>query len=206
MYTSLYSASIALSSYLRAELENLPAPGLGFGGGGARIVSLNSPHEMREDMKEEGLSVWLYRIERDAMRLNAAPERIAADLQRRPPMPLHLHYMMVPVTFKGTHGGAPDVEQKIMGRVIQALYSKPILRGTDLANTDLEGTDTELHVHLETLVLDELSRIWDALEGSFQLAVSYEVAVVNIEAALEPDRVSPVEIALPETALIVGAT
>jgi hypothetical protein len=203
MYTSLYSASIALSSYLRTQLENLPAPGLGFGGGGSRIVSLNSPHEMREDMTKEGLSVWLYRIERDSMRLNVPPERIAADLLRRPPMPLHLHYLMVPVTFQ-TQGGAPDVEQKILGRVIQALHSKPILRGIDFANTDLEGTDTELHVHLETLVLDELSRIWDAIEGSFQLAVSYEVAIVNIEAALEPDRISPVEIALPEMALIVG--
>jgi hypothetical protein len=79
------------------------------------------------------------------------------------------------------------------------------LRGTDFANTDLEGTDTELHVHLETLILDELSRVWDALEGSFQLAVSYEVSVVNVDAALEPDRIAPVEIALPETALIVGA-
>ena len=204
MYTSLYSASIALSAYLRTQLENLPAPGLGFSGGGGRVVSLNSPHEMREDMRHEGLSVWLYRIERDPMRLNIPPERIGADLLRRPPMPLHLHYLMVPVTFEGTGGGAPDVEQKIMGRVIQALHSKPILRGTDFADTDLEGTDTELHVHLETLVLDELSRVWEAIEGSFQLAVSYEVAVVNVDAALEPERVAPVEIVLPETTLIVG--
>ena len=205
MYTSLYSASIALSSYLRTQLENLPAPGLGFGGGGGRVVSLNSPQEMRKDMTKEGLSVWLYRIERDPMRLNIPPERIAADLLRRPPMPLHLHYLMVPVTFEGTGGGAPDVEQKVMGRVIQALHSKPIMQGIDFANTDLEGTDTELHIHLEALPLDELSRVWDALQGSFQLAVSYEVAIVNIEAALEPERVAPVEIALPEMALIVGA-
>ena len=205
MYTSLYSASFALSSYLRRQLESLPAPGLGFGGGGTRVVSLNSPHEMREHLRQEGLSVWLYRIERDPMRLNMPPERIAADLLRRPPMPLHLHYLMVPVSFQGTGGGTPDIEQMIMGRVIQALHSKPILRGADFANTDLEGSGTELHVHLETLVLDELSRVWEALEGSFQLAVSYEVAIVNVEAAVEPDRVTPVEIALPETALIVGA-
>ena len=112
MYTSLYSASLALSNYLRTQLETLPAPGLGFGGGGPRVVSLNSPHEMRKEMKQEGLAVWLYRIERDAMRLNQPPQRIAADLLRPPPMPLHLHYLMVPVTFKSAAGGAPDVEQK----------------------------------------------------------------------------------------------
>jgi len=53
-------------------------------------------------------------------------------------------------------------------------------------------------------VLDELSRFWEALEGSFQLAVSYEVSVVNIDIALEPIRVAPVEIAMPEMAVIVG--
>jgi hypothetical protein len=48
---------------------------------------------MREDMQKKGLAVWLYRIERDPMRLNMPPERIAPDLLRRPPMPLRLHYM-----------------------------------------------------------------------------------------------------------------
>ena len=70
MFTSLFSTSQALSGYLRQQLENLPTPGLGFGGGGSRVVSINSPHEMREEMKQEGLSVWLYRIDRDEMRLN----------------------------------------------------------------------------------------------------------------------------------------
>lgn len=203
MYTSLYSTSIAIGSYLRTQLEALPAPGLGFGGAGTRVVTLNSPQEMRKDMQQEGLAVWLYRIERDAMRMNQPPERIASDLLRPPPLPLHLHYLMAPVTFKGT-GGSPDIEQKILGRVIQALHSKPILQGVDFKDTDLEGTDAEVHVHLEALGLDEMSRFWEALEGSFQLAVSYEVAVVNIDPALEPIRVAPVEIAMPEFAVIVG--
>jgi hypothetical protein len=62
MYTALYSTSFALAAYLRAQLESLPPPGLGFGSAGARVVTLNSPQKMREDLKQEGLSVWLYRI------------------------------------------------------------------------------------------------------------------------------------------------
>jgi hypothetical protein len=204
MYTALYSTSDALSAYLRAQLEGLPAPGLGFGGGGGRVVSLNSPHEMREDMKQEGLSVWLYRIERDDTRLNVPDERVAPDQLRRPPIPLRLHYLMTPVTFNSGAGGSPDIEQKVLGRVVQALHTRPILRGAALDNTDLEGTDAELHLHFEALGLDELSRVWEALEGSFQLAVSYEVTVVNIDADIEPARVPPVTIALPEHAVIVG--
>jgi hypothetical protein len=204
MFTALFSTSQALSTYLRLQLENVPAPGLGFGGGGTRVVSINSPHEMRVEMKQEGLSVWLYRIVRDDMRLNLTDERISRTLLSRPPLPLRLHYLITPVTFKGTGGGMPDFEQKMMGRVLQALHTKPILTGTDLADTDLEGTDAELHVHLETLALDELSRVWEALEGSFQLAVPYEITVVNIDADLQPKRVVPVEIMLPEIALIAG--
>lgn len=205
MYTALHSTSVALGAYLKAQLEALPAPGLGFGGGGARVVSLNSPQEMREDMKQEGLAVWLYRVERDPMRLNRPPERLPGDLLRQPPLPLHLHYLMAPVTFKGPGGGAPDIEQQILGRVMQALHGKPILKGADFDGTGLEGSDAEMQVHLEAVGLDELSRLWEALEGSFQLAVSYEIALVNIDSDLEPARVSPVEIALPQVGLMVGA-
>jgi hypothetical protein len=88
--------------------------------------------------------------------------------------------------------------------VLQSLHTKPILRGSDLAFTDLEGSGTELHVRLETLGLDEISRVWEALEGSFQLAVSYEVAVVTVDADVQPEKISPVEILLPEFALVLG--
>jgi hypothetical protein len=82
-------------------------------------------------------------------------------------------------------------------------------RQTDLAPAPilqtwiLEGKNTELQAHLETLVLDELSRVGDARTGSFALPCA--VAIVNVEAAVEPERVAPVEIVLPETALIMGA-
>lgn len=168
------------------------------------MVSIHSPQEMREEMHQEGLSVWLYRIERDDQRLNVPDERISSTQARKPPLPLRLHYLITPVTFGAATGGSPGVEQQVLGRAMQALHSQPVLRGIDLANTDFEGTDVELHIRLETLALDELSLVWEALEGSFQLAISYEVSVVNIDAALEPRRVAPVDIALPEVAIRVG--
>jgi hypothetical protein len=147
--------------------------------------------------------VWLYRIERDETRLNLPDERLPNDLLRPPPLPLRLHFLMTPVTFKGPGGASPDVQHKMLGRVMQALHTKPILQGVNLQGTDLEGTDQQLHVHLEGLALDEQSRVWEALEGSFTLAVSYEVTVVNIDASLEPRRIAPVRIALPDVSVIV---
>jgi hypothetical protein len=200
MYSAIYATSQVLAKYLTARLQAVN--GLGFGA--ARIVSINSPYELREEVKKEGLSIWLYRVERDDMRLNRPDERLAENLLRRPPLPLRLHYLMTPVTFSSAAGGSPDVNQKVLGCVLQALHTHPILRGIDLKDTDLEGTDTELHPRLETLTLDELSRVWEALEGSFQLAMSYEVSVVNIDVSSEPLRIAPVEIALPAYGAIVG--
>ncbi len=51
------------------------------------------------------------------------------------------------------------------------------------------------------MTVDEIARVWDALEGSYQLSVSYEVSLVNIAAALEPESITPVLVALPEFGL-----
>ena len=60
-------------------------------------------------------------------------------------------------------------------------------------------------VRLEPLTLEEITRVWEALDGSYQLSVSYEVSVVNIMPEAEPERVTPVQIAMPEYGLIVSA-
>jgi Pvc16 N-terminal domain len=201
VYSALFMTSEVLRRYLLAQLQ--ATPGLGFGG--ARVVSLNSPRELREEQRTEGLSLWLYRIIRDETRLNIRPRHPQPDQIQPPPLPLCLHYLMTPVTFSNGTGGAPDIEQRIMGRVLQALHGRPILRGLDLAGTDFEGMQIELHARLETLALDEMSRIWEALEGSYQLSLSYEVSVVNIESAVAPVGVAPVQVALPEFGVVVGS-
>ena len=202
MFTALYSCSQTLANYLTARLASVA--GLGFGSGGVRQVSLLSPEAMRTELKVEGLSVWLYRVDRDDMRLNQPDLRISATEVRRPPLPLRLHYLMTPVTFNGATGGSPQIEQTILGRVLQALHSRPILQGTDLDGTDLEGSEAEFHARIEALALDDVSRVWEALEGGFKLCVPYEVSLANMAPDLDPLRVAPVSLLLPETALVVG--
>jgi hypothetical protein len=87
--------------------------------------------------------------------------------------------------------------------VLQAFHSHSVLRGSDL-QAEFTGTETELKLRLEPLSLEEITRVWEALEGSYQLSVSYEVSVVNIDSDLEPESVAPVTVALPEHGLIVS--
>ena len=72
-----------------------------------------------------------------------------------------------------------------------------MLRGADLRG-EFVGSDVELTVRLETLNLDEIARVWDALEGSYQLCVSYEVSVVDIDSMLEAQAFTPVKVLMPE--------
>jgi Pvc16 N-terminal domain len=199
MYTALRATSRTLAKFLETKFQADPLLSGFFGGG--MVVSLNTPQEMNEK-PAEGLSVWLYRVIRDEQRLNDPPVRLSPTELQPPPLPVRLHYLVTPVTSE--RFGDPETEQIILGKVLQVFYSHPILRGIDL-QAEFSGTEVELRMRLEPMSLEEITRVWDALEGSYQLSVSYEVSVVNITPELEPERVAPVEIAMPEYGLIVGA-
>lgn len=199
MYTALRATSQTIAQFLEARFQADPLLSAFFSGGGM-VVSLNNPHEMTEK-PAEGLSVWLYRIIRDDQRLNDPPVRLSATELQPPPLPLRLHYLMTPVTNPGT--GSPETEQLILGKVMQLLHGSAVLRGADL-KAEFSGTEVELHIRLEPLGLDEITRIWEALEGSYQLSVSYEVSIVDIMPDREPERLTPVEVVMPEYGLIVS--
>lgn len=199
MYTALRASSRTVAKFLEARFQADPLLSGFFGGG--MVVSLATPQEMNEK-PAEGLSVWLYRIIRDDQRLNDPPVRISPTELRPPPLPVRLHYLMTPVTNEQT--GDPETEQLILGKVLQLFHSQPVLAGADL-QAEFAGTEVELRVRLEPLMLEEITRVWEALDGSYQLSVSYEVSVVNIMPELEPEQVSPVTISMPEHGLIVSS-
>ncbi len=204
MYQALHGTSRTLADFLENEIKADPflfGPGVGhpFRERGMHVL-LNTPAEMADPNNlKEGISLWLYRVVRDEQRLNDPPARISATQLRPPPLPLRLHYLVTPIT-SGANDGDPDTEQYLLGKVLQLFHSKSQFRGADL-QAELAASSAELFVRLETLSMDEITRVWDALEGSYQLSVSYEVSLVNIDAALEPQNVTPVLVALPEFGL-----
>jgi hypothetical protein len=183
MITALRATSQTLVSVLSARLLAEPSLAALFGPGGA-TVSLATPDELVR-RRAFGLSIWLYRVVRDEFGLNAQEERMSGDSFRRAPLPLRLHYLITPM-LQAAAAQAPESEQHILGAVLQAFHDKPELSGADLSG-DFAATNTELHVRLESLALDEITRIWDCLEQSYQLCVSYEVSLVEV-ASRRPDR------------------
>jgi len=136
----------------------------------------------------------------DEQTLNRPPRRISATLTRRQPLPVRAHYLMTPIITGNANLPAPEAEQLIIGRVLQTFHDEPLISGPDLAGS-YQGSSVELAVRLETLGLDETSRIWEGLERSYQLSISYEVAIVVIGSALQPMDAPPVKVAMAEVAI-----
>jgi hypothetical protein len=134
MYTSL----VATSETLRQLIEDSMAADIGPGGlanffaQASRVVSLATPEEMAG--RQQGLSLWLYRVVRDEHRLNDPPVLRPRPTGRvdlvPPPLPLRLHYLVTPLT-----RNSPDTEQRILGRVLQLVHSRPIVSGAALRET-----------------------------------------------------------------------
>lgn len=200
MFTHIRAASLTLKAVLERsfradqDLAQLFDPMQG-----GAVVSLATPDGM-EAAGEVGLSMWLYRLVRDDQTLNQLPGRPAPNRIRRHPLPVRVHYLMTPIVTGNANTPAPETEQLVIGRVLQTFNDEPLISGADLAGS-YQGTAVELAVRLETLALEEITRIWDSLERSYQLCISYEVAIVSIDSGLEAVAGPPVMIALPQYAV-----
>ena len=154
---------------------------------------------MREANGVTGVSLWLYRITRDADTLNLPPERISPNQYRRSALPLHLYYLVTPLVTK------PEDRQTLIGRVLQLFNDNSVLSGATLADS-LAGSQEAFRVTLETLTLEELTRVWHSLAEPYDLSVSYEVQVVSIDSDLEAVETPPVMVRQAGYAQIVEAS
>ena len=195
MSTALRDASVSMQGFLSGRLDADSDVQAMLPPGSSLTVSLNTPEEMREG-GDRGLSLWLYRIVRDPHALNAPPRRVAPDRLRPAPLPVRLHYLVTPV-FEGLQGlAAPEFEHALLGKVLQIFHEEPVLRGSDLQG-GLANRDLALAVSLDTLSVDETTRIWDALEGGYRLGLSYEVGVVPIDGRVDVVTGPPVTVLAP---------
>lgn len=202
MKTAIQSCSVTLRELLRRVLITDPDLDVFFdpGQGGVMTVSLLTPQELVE-MNAEGISLWLYRLQRDDQTFNLPARRIAFDRLERPPLPLRLHYLVAPIVSHEARPQAPELEQHILGKVLQVFNDLGSLRGSDL-RADLAGQPLEIFVRLEPLSLEEITRVWDALNLSYQLCISYEVSVVPIGSGQAAREEPPVDSVITEQGLM----
>lgn len=141
-------------------------------------VFLDSPRTLRDQDTSIGVSLWMYRVTRNEHLLNHPPPAGEGQFPHQP-LPIDLHYLVTPIS-----DDAGD-EQDLMGRILQTLHDHAVVRGGELRD-ELEDSGHELRVTLDALSLEDLTRVWNALQEPYSLSVPYQVSVVSIDSAHEP--------------------
>ncbi|HLB71680.1 MAG: DUF4255 domain-containing protein [Candidatus Methanoperedens sp.] len=164
--TAIADVGDALITMLRDNMGIPPA-----------TIMLISPGEI-EANDNVRLSLFLYQVRENAHLRNQEMQQIDPSHLKYPPLPLELYYMLTahPST------GIPDrtertkEEHGILGKAMQILYD----------NTMLTISDYELRITLNTMSLDDMTKIWTTFQGkSFRPSACYLVTPVKIDSMRE---------------------
>jgi hypothetical protein len=192
-FTTISSASFALKTLLETYITNdVVAPLAG------TPIDLRTPEELRVAKVSNAISLWCYRVSRSADLLNQPEKRIPPNKIKRRPFPFELHYLITPFA------AASADEQTLLGRVIQVFNDHTVMRGADIPVSVAGVLPPEMRVNFEALTLEEITRVWHALQADYQLSVSYQVQLLEIESLQEPVMGPPVLVRDAEFAEIVG--
>ena len=145
----------------------------------ANLISLESPAEHQGNGNDTALlSVYLYRITEDPFMKNRCSVEGSGGRIRKPPLSLDLYYLITPLL------KAPRDQQIVLGKIMQILYDRPTLEGPDLAGSLATSGDI-VRVVLNTVPLQEVSWVWQALETPYRLSITYTVRVTMLDSTVE---------------------
>jgi Pvc16 N-terminal domain len=140
-------------------------------------ISLKSPADLANDLSVR-LSIYLYRVVEDPFTKNQFPVMGNGARLRKAPLTLDLFYLITPLV------GEPRDQQIVLGKVLQVLYDRAILEGSDLVGS-LATANEPLRAIFNPVSLEETARVWQALELSYRLSVCYVVRVAIVDSTRE---------------------
>jgi hypothetical protein len=117
-------------------------------------------------------------------------ERVRNNRLKYSPLSLNLYYLLTPnpkVKINAKDITTVEIHQ-ILGRAMQVLYDHSSLEGNDLRvlleeldYVDFYDKIGQVRIILNSLSLDDLTKIWGTMETQLMLSASYEVRVIMIE-------------------------
>lgn len=142
-----------------------------------QTIVFTNPTETLQDSANR-LSLWLYRIEEDEFVKNQPLRRFSPvngkprdSSLALPPLALDLSYLVTPVTGNAEH------DLQLLGKTMQVFADNAIV---SLRN-EPDNVSEDLRVILGRISLEELTRIWEALNEPYRLSVCYRVRVTHID-------------------------
>lgn len=173
--TSIGLVSESLRRLLTGKMSILPAVN----------VTLLSPDDAKTDRK---INLFLYKIQENPFLKNADWQIKRGDAGSiiPPPLSLNLYYLMTPYAPNDPQNGQ-STAHKILGDAMRVFYEHPVVP-SDYLDTAIKSAGEEVRIMLNTLDLEELSKIWNTFKQPFRLSVLYEISVVQIDPLPESEK------------------
>jgi hypothetical protein len=124
------------------------------------------------------LNLFLYQVLENPHAKNQPWESLSAADQRYPPLALNAYYMLTPY--------ASDMisAHQVLSHAMGLLHDRSIISGAQLLGT-LSTVVEQLAIVLVPTTLEELTRIWNALQSPYRLSVCYEVRIALIQSEIQ---------------------
>ena len=141
-------------------------------------VSLASPADVQINALQPQVNLYLFRLVENSNAKNQEWLTVGRDTLEKPPLALNLYYALTPF--------AEDQidEHRVLGEAMRILYDHAII-AAPLLQGDLEQSAEEFKIDLCAFTLEELTRIWYAVNRPYRLSISYEVRIVLIDSNTE---------------------
>ncbi len=146
------------------------------------VVTLDSPASLPTSSNGgdgfAAVNLFLYQVSENPYTKNQPWVTRPDAVQVYPPLALNLYYLLTP------YASDPLSAHRVLTHAMQLFYVNATLTGAELADS-LRLSVERLTINLCQMSLEELTRIWNALQTPYRLSVSYEVRIVLIESMLE---------------------
>jgi Pvc16 N-terminal domain len=141
------------------------------------------------------------------------------DLVNTPPLALDLHYLLTAYSKQSFHA------EVLLGFAMQLFHENPILprdkirsvlntfaTGSDqtlraLATSELADQIEQIKITPQPMNIEEISKLWAAMQSQYQPTMAYHVSVVLIEQARSVKRALPVRqrqlVAVPQRSIVL---
>jgi hypothetical protein len=169
----LQRTSFALRDILWAEIQPLAPMRDIFQS--AQAIAFTNPKDTHRDNSLK-LSLWLYQVTENEFLKNQPPARPrnGNPLQDvKTPLALNLYYLVTPFTLTA------EQDLQVLGFIMRVFYDTPTIYINEPSNRVFE----ELRLILCRLNLEELTRVWEALQEPYRLSICYKVTVARIESS-----------------------
>jgi len=183
--TAIGMVSKSLRNLLKGEMKLAPEAN----------VTVLAPDETGGERR---INLFLYKVQEHAALRNLDWQVKMGDPSKLvpPPLSLTLFYLMTPYAKNDDESGNSSAHE-ILGEAMRVFFEYPIVPEKYL-DKGLKSAREQIKIVLNSLDLEELSKVWTTFTQPFRLSVLYEVSTVQLDT--KPEK----EPELPRRVRIVG--